>query len=99
MKYIRQLLFKCKNTEDLKSLYYEIQNLIQIEYIQKSIIMKCINQDKYDYIDNKYDCSVLLYFTSENDIEKYCVHPIHTNFAKTMLQKVNVTVLDYSINE
>lgn len=99
MKYIRQLLFRCKNKEDLESIYFNLQELSQIKYIQKFVIMKCINQDKYDYIESKYDCSVLLYFSNQNDIEKYCIHPFHTNFVETVLAKVDISVIDYLINE
>lgn len=99
MKYIRQLLFKCENSEDLESLYLGIQGLIQIEHVWKSIILECLNQDKYDYVDNKYDFSVLLFFLSLDDIEKYCCHPVHANFVKTMLHKIDIVVLEYSIND
>ncbi len=99
MKYIRQLLFECKNKEDLEKLYSGIEELSRIDHVCQSSFMKCINQDQYDYIENKYTCSLLLYFSDLSDIEKYCEHPLHTKFVKTMLQKVNITVLDYSINE
>lgn len=99
MKYIRQLLFKCKNRKDLEFLYFKLQELTLIEHVEEFVIMECINQDKYDYIDCQYNCSVLLYFSSLNDIEKYCIHPLHVNFVETMLQKVDITVLDYSVNQ
>lgn len=99
MKYIRQLLFSCKKRETLEVLYFKLQELSQIEYIREFVILKSINQDKYDYIESKYDCSVLLYFSNLSDLEKYCMHSIHTNFVETVLAKVDISVLDYSINE
>lgn len=99
MKYIRQLLFECKSREELENLYSRIQDLSQIDYVRKFVVMRCVNQNKYEYIENKYDCSVLLYFSRLSDIEKYCMHPLHVDFVKTMLQRVNITVFDYSLDE
>lgn len=97
MKYVRQLLIKSKNKKDIAFLCNEMQKLARITYVQQLTIMECIDKDKYDYIDSRYDFSVLLYFASENGVEEYCNHPIHVNFARELLKRADVTVVDYSI--
>lgn len=75
----------------------EIQHLAQIECIQKSVIMECINQEKYDYVEDSYDFSAMFYFERYSDIEKYCVHPIHIKFVDNILEKIDISILDYCI--
>lgn len=99
MIYVRQLLFKCKDSGFTESLYLELQTLSQIEHVRNSIMMECMKQNKYDYIDCRYDFSLLLFFSDLNDIEKYCTHPIHERFVRKMLNFVDVVVFDYSVNE
>lgn len=99
MGYIRQLIFKCKNKDCLELFYTKINLLTQIEYVSKALILECVNQGKYDYIDSSYDFSVLLFFSDINDIEMYVSHPNHINFVKNILKEVDVTVFDYSVNE
>lgn len=83
--------------KDVAFLCDEIQNLAHITYVQQLTIMECIDKGKYDYIDAQYDFSVLLYFASKNSIEEYCNHPVHINFAKELLKRADVTVVDYTI--
>lgn len=98
MIYIRQLLIKCKHASDLELLHAEIRHLAQIDYIQRFTIMECISSEKYAYIEDLYDFSVMFYFSSYSDIEKYCAHPIHVEFVKNLLEKVEIAIFDFSSN-
>ena len=97
MVYIRQLLIRCKDKSDIELLHMEVQDLAQIECIQKAVIMECINQGKYDYVEDVYDFSAMFYFNCYSDIEKYCMSPVHIKFVKNFLQKIDVAIFDYCI--
>ena len=99
MEYVRQLLIKSKNVEDIEFLRGQIQKLSQITYVQKITIMESIHKGKYDYIYSQCDFTGLLYFSNENSIEAYCNHPIHVNLVKVLLKRADVTVVDYLIKE
>lgn len=96
MTYIRQLLIKCKDKSELTELRCEIQLIEKIECIKHSVILECINTDKYSYIKDSFDFSLMLYFESLDDIDKYCSHPIHCRFVRSVLPKIDLMILDYS---
>ena len=65
-------MIKCKKASDQESILDEIKRLTKIECIHKSIIMKGIITNTYDYINKDFDYSVMFYFKEYESIEKYC---------------------------